>query len=321
MSDTKWELFGYIIEKRYDKACQSDFWKVTRTEQRGKFEVLNEWCFDEVDALDLVRKDMSPVGASGVVETYHDYSGIYSQYNNHGVYVIPKGKGGYRIPHEPYVSKKNDDKDYYGFGNGTKVVHVVDTEAKVERKLKDRIEIPLAVYRKLFYYVKATDSEISGLGAVDAKPDGKGNKIYTLKDVFLFKQKSTGGSTVIHKPSMAKFQLEYIKKGGDTSDLKCWWHSHCDMGTFWSGTDDECCNSFAGDNYMISVVCNHKNEILGRIDMYKPKRLHDRNAKVICETGEDDELKKECEEEVKKKNIRSAWGGYTNYGNIYCGGD
>ena len=318
MSNVRYEVFGYIIEKRSDVQCNSDFWKVTRTQASGKFEVLNEWCFDEVDALDLIRKDMSPTGASGVVEKYYDCSNNYQYpYYNKDKYgtIYPlynKGKGGYVIP-----SKKDDDKDYHGYGEGVQIVKVADTEAKLEKKFRDsQIEIPLNVYRKLFYYVKATDSEISGLGAVELKKSG-GKERYVIKDVFLFKQKSTGGGTVLNKPAMAKFQVEYIKKGGDPGELRCWFHSHANMGTFWSMTDDECCNGFDSDSWMISIVANHSNSIRGRLDLYKPKRVHDRNLKVVCEIGDEDKLRIACEKEVKEKNLTTNWGyagnGYYGY--------
>ena len=313
MSNVRYEVFGYIIEKRSDVQCNSDFWKVTRTQARGKFEVLNEWCFDEVDALDTVREDMSPVGASGVIASYNDYSNIYNGKYGYPYYNNGVAQGRVITAYK----KKDDDKDYHGYGEGVQIVKVADTEAKLEKKFRDsQIEIPLNVYRKLFYYVKATDSEISGLGAVELKKSG-GKERYVIKDVFLFKQKSTGGGTVLNKPAMAKFQVEYIKKGGDPGELRCWFHSHANMGTFWSMTDDECCNGFDSDSWMISIVANHSNSIRGRLDLYKPKRVHDRNLKVVCEIGDEDKLRIACEKEVKEKNLTTNWGyagnGYYGY--------
>jgi hypothetical protein len=94
--------------------------------------------------------------------------------------------------------------------------------------------------------------------------------------------------------------VDCILKGIDTSKLKLWWHSHANMGVFWSTTDENTIKLF-DNGWMISLVGNKKGEILSRLDIYDPIRftLGNLELKIIIET--DPLLEKQIEDEIAEK--------------------
>lgn len=172
------------------------------------------------------------------------------------------------------------------------------------------IEVSELVTRKLRYYVCSTENEVSGLGSVKVRKVGK-KTIYLVEDIFCLKQESSFGGTQLDTQDVAAFHANWIKEGKDFNILKCWWHSHGTGSVFWSKTDDDQCDRFAGNKYMVSLVTNHNHEILGRVDKYKPRRVRHTEIKPYVELEENTKLKKDCEKEVKIKNkeTKYEWNG------------
>jgi hypothetical protein len=169
------------------------------------------------------------------------------------------------------------------------------------------IHISEMAARKLRCYVTSTPMEISGMGVVKVREKGP-STIYLVEDIFLFKQKSSSGGTVLDRNDVAMFQAKYIMGGGDWGKMRCWWHSHGNGSVFWSQIDDiQLDMNFACDSYMVSIVANHDGEILGRVDMYTPEKKRDVNFDYkeihpIINLDVDRNLKRRCKCEVKKKN-------------------
>lgn len=141
-----------------------------------------------------------------------------------------------------------------------------------EEKVKEVGNVPTVfiteeAHRLMEFYVNNCKEEISGLGEVEII-DGK----FVIQNIFLLKQKVSGAATDIDENGVAEFLEQYITGGGNPEKLKLWWHSHARMGTFWSSTDEDQCKDFQND-WMISIVTNHKGEFRCRIDWYTPIRF------------------------------------------------
>jgi len=145
---------------------------------------------------------------------------------------------------------------------------------------KIKILIPRSVKNKIDDYINLTNAEISGLGDVEKVQDG----VFRIKEVYLYKQTCTGGSTSIENTAVHDFIVDRLAIGGSVENVKFWWHSHYTMGVFWSGQDENAIQNIEND-YLISMVQNHRGDIKTRIDLFQPFRttIHD----VAVEIEED----------------------------------
>ncbi|MFA5013960.1 MAG: hypothetical protein WC549_00265 [Actinomycetota bacterium] len=128
-------------------------------------------------------------------------------------------------------------------------------------------------YQKFRIYVEAVRYEISGLGKIRLN---KEEETIIVEDIKIFNQEVSYANTVLDKRALSKFYDELIKNGESPSDWKLWWHSHGGMETFWSNIDVRTIEDFdteqPQDNWLLSVVTNHKKEMLIRLDVFDPIR-------------------------------------------------
>lgn len=115
---------------------------------------------------------------------------------------------------------------------------------------------------KIWNWVHLCDKEISGLGTVEVI----GNS-YVVDEVYLYKQYVTGSETELDSAAVSSFMQSISEK--KRRRLRFWWHSHVNMGVFWSSTDEECVKTLLQDDYIISTVFNKKGENLTRVDIKK----------------------------------------------------
>jgi hypothetical protein len=150
--------------------------------------------------------------------------------------------------------------------------------------------------QKLELYTAAASGEISGLGRAYVHNDD----IY-VEDIYLLKQECTGSSTDLDPEAVAEFITELIAAGRAPEEIKVFWHSHDNMGCFWSGTDEKTCQSF-GNGWMVSIVVNKKGESLSRLDVYDPVHLicDKLELEVTCPPASK-EFREMIEAEVKAK--------------------
>jgi proteasome lid subunit RPN8/RPN11 len=152
--------------------------------------------------------------------------------------------------------------------------------------------------QKLDLYLALCKYEISGIGEV-----AQIGTNFLIEDLFLFKQEVHSTGTKISQDDIAKFITESVRRGGDPSKLKLWFHSHVNLDAYWSGTDDATIETF-GSDYLISIVGNKKGEYRTRIDIYKPIRLAADNLNLKIHTKDcQDELVKEIEDEIEEKVV------------------
>jgi hypothetical protein len=161
----------------------------------------------------------------------------------------------------------------------------------IESKAKERLDL----------YIEHCVDEVSGLGEVERR----GND-FLIKKIYLLEQEVTATSCQLSPKGLASFLIKLIKDGGHSESIKLWWHSHAEMGVFWSAIDINTINSFR-NGWMISIVGNKKGEYLTRIDIYDPLPLmfdgfdleiyYEENP-VLIET-----VKEEIHSKVKNKPI------------------
>ena len=96
----------------------------------------------------------------------------------------------------------------------------------------EKIVIGREAYDKIMHYVHKAKFEISGFGNVQVI-DG----IPTVTDIILLKQENDPTETEIDADAIAKAIYDHHVSGME-GELKFWWHSHVNMGVFWSGTDN-----------------------------------------------------------------------------------
>lgn len=134
-----------------------------------------------------------------------------------------------------------------------------------------KIVFPVDLYKKLKAYINGINYEISGLGKIRVI----GKDIHVV-DLRIFKQTVTGASTKIDQRALSEFYNQLIDEGEDLSAWKLWWHSHADMDAFFSSIDvatiDDFDTEMKEDNWMLSVVGNHKGDFQMRVDIYAPIR-------------------------------------------------
>jgi hypothetical protein len=137
-----------------------------------------------------------------------------------------------------------------------------------------KVYIDAIAREKLFHWVALAKGEVSGLGRVREFRDDNGNLTgFMVDDIFLVKQKSTAATTELDDEAVAALLVDLDNGGMDVGDVRCWWHSHGSMDTFWSTTDDDCAAGLANSKYFISIVTNKKGALLCRVDIYEPVRV------------------------------------------------
>ena len=147
----------------------------------------------------------------------------------------------------------------------------INSKKELEVKLFDKVVVAFSkdVYEEIFAYTDAFETEVSGCGMVDMvrKPSGL---FFIVDEVFLPNQKNSSAYTDIAADEIHKLIVDLVSKGEDTSRLRFHWHSHVNMDTFHSGTDEENYRDLKTGDFLVSVVVNKSRDMLARIDFYKP---------------------------------------------------
>lgn len=158
--------------------------------------------------------------------------------------------------------------------------------------------LPYSIKEKMRLYVESLDNEISGFGKIEFNQE---EDTCTIIDIKIFEQEVSSARSELEGENIAKFATELVKNGETLGGWNLWWHSHNDMGVFWSGTDTGTMDENPLDApFMVSIVTNNDGEYKARIDLYEPTHMYLDDIKVITEYPQDNSLKKEIEKEVKE---------------------
>lgn len=178
----------------------------------------------------------------------------------------------------------------------------------LEAKEVLRLRIMSDVYRKMFYYVNSTSSEVSGFGKVKIK----GNN-FDVTDIKIFKQNGSAGGTTIEADTLAKFLSLLARKGKKLQDWKLWWHSHPDFETYFSGIDTGTISELSNGSVLISLCINKFGDMVARKDGVGGHR----RLEVVIIPNEKDNLKRNCVREAKRKVNEEVIADVPNFKSIY----
>lgn len=146
------------------------------------------------------------------------------------------------------------------------------------------ITMSAQVYNDLCAYVDHYETEVSGCGLVERvehrtksdvadEPD-KVEIEFRISEVYLpSEQENSASSTDIDDDIIAKLMMDLLAKGKNTEHLRLHWHSHADMDTFHSGTDEDNYATLSSGEFLVSLVLNKAHKFLGRVDYFTPLRV------------------------------------------------
>ena len=180
-----------------------------------------------------------------------------------------------------------------------------------------KVVISDPVYRKVMYWVdRAKTDEVSGLGIVKVV-----NGELHVTEAILLPQRNGATHTDIEADDVCKAMYEMRLADGE---LKWWWHSHVQMGVFWSGTDKATIKEFGDNGWILATVFNQKREyksaFYSKDGMVTPVGvtplfLDDLTTEIsgqIDPTWEAD-YTKNVTDMVRKNEPMTAWAGYDGY--------
>lgn len=162
------------------------------------------------------------------------------------------------------------------------------------------IHLPSNEYQKILFWCDMAGGEVGGFGIADATTPER----VDVERVFLLKQETTSGDVEYDDDDVAAM---IARAGDDAERIRFQWHSHADMGVFFSGTDTENIELLlrASDTWIASLVVNKKHEHKARIDVSNPFRMTLADVELVVENNVDEKTKKtwtsEYEENVTEK--------------------
>lgn len=130
-----------------------------------------------------------------------------------------------------------------------------------------KVVIDQVVYQKVMHWVNKSDYEVSGLGNVVFEPETNTLRVI---DAIMLPQKNTGTTTDIEGADVAKAMFQLRNSPGT---LRWWWHSHVNMGVFWSGTDISTIKTLGNGGWFCATVFNKRNETKSAFCQKTPVRL------------------------------------------------
>lgn len=131
-----------------------------------------------------------------------------------------------------------------------------------------RLQVPLSVWHKMMAYILNCPTEVNGFGLVDQVFPN----LFVLSDVFITEQVASPAHVEVSPATLGTMMTDMIRRGEDPSRIKFQWHSHVNMGAYFSPTDLENIENWAGD-WLISVVANKQGEYKCRLDTFKNLRI------------------------------------------------
>lgn len=136
--------------------------------------------------------------------------------------------------------------------------------------IKPEITLSPEAYQEIQAYVDLCDKEISGLGSVVFDPF---TNSYFVSKVYLLDQEVGPAHTDLDDQAVAKLLYQH-SISGEEGELHFWWHSHVNMGTFWSSTDHDTMDAIGNNGICIAAVFNKKGDKKGAIVLNQKDSPH-----------------------------------------------
>lgn len=125
-----------------------------------------------------------------------------------------------------------------------------------------KLNIPSEIHDKIMRWMNKANKEVSGFGNLEYDPK---TQVFTVTDVFLLKQTVSASSTEIDADAIGK--MMYLTRE-NALGMKWHWHSHVNMGVFWSGDDRALIKDMAEQGWILATVFNLKGEKKTAFSMY-----------------------------------------------------
>ena len=137
---------------------------------------------------------------------------------------------------------------------------------------------------QMWKLTKECPTEISAMGLLVT---GTTNLV---QEFFVPEQKCSGVETTMDEASLSEICMRLTTEGYDIANLCVWWHSHVNMATKPSGTDESNIDRLANGRILWSIITNKNGAdraLLGgepgdgmyiRMDMYDPVKHDDKNS-------------------------------------------
>lgn len=132
------------------------------------------------------------------------------------------------------------------------------------------LKITATAYSKMWIMAKENLNSSGSLNEMSAIGITHPNDPFLLSDFWIPKQKNTGTTTEMDPEDLIALQKEISDRGLPARIANVWFHTHCEMGVFWSGQDLQTISNFKADAIQWSIVVNAKNEILIQANVWSP---------------------------------------------------
>lgn len=138
--------------------------------------------------------------------------------------------------------------------------------------------------KKIMDYVIACDTEITGFFDVDFDRE---RNVFVIENIYpLLEQEGSGAEVEMSAAGIETFNLALMDQGV-TQLPRGWWHSHVNMGVFFSGTDREAMEDLTNETFNVSIVANKNKEMRCDVNLYRPMRHTFENVTIEVEDDED----------------------------------
>lgn len=117
-----------------------------------------------------------------------------------------------------------------------------------------KVIIPDMVFQKIMHWVDKADFEVSGFGKIVRRKDGE----FEVVSAYLLKQEGSAAETELDDTALGKLMYD---TRNDAGELRWWWHSHVNMGVFWSGQDRKTITELGEQGWIVATVFNKKAEM------------------------------------------------------------
>lgn len=183
---------------------------------------------------------------------------------------------------------------------------------------KPKIVLSRYVFEKIMHFVeKGNQHECSGLGLTTLDGDR-----VLVHDVWMVKQQNSAATTDLDAEAINKLMFEQRNAEGS---LNFWWHSHADMGVFWSSTDKDTIHQIGGGGMCYAAVFNKKREVKAAVSclaqlpfMEGPRTIFLDDLPVVIDSMYEDDViaswNKEYDENVVRPTYTTSHYRGTNIG-------
>lgn len=100
----------------------------------------------------------------------------------------------------------------------------------------------------------------------------------------------------------------------DEGMFNFWWHSHVNMGVFWSGTDMDTIRQIGSQGFVVATVFNKKNEMLDAKKWGKARSILMSICKKISQLKLSDTVKTVDLKQIYIQSFNKEYGSYVEKG-------